>query len=504
MQIHDALRLALTTPLSDRQIGAAVGISKTTVRRYRHLAHVRRLTWTDLAPLSPPALRERFNRPRSGNKRKAVPDLAAIHEQLQGKGATLQVIWEDLRRSDPHHCLSYSQLAARLRVYRAQLPEVMRQTHVPGERGYVDYSGLRPFYTDPNTHKKVHVELFVGVLGASSLIFATCTATQQVPDFIRAHVAMLDYFGGVPLIVVPDNLRSAVTETGRIPKLQRTYEDFGRHYNLAILPARPYHPKDKGKVEVSVQIVQRHIVKRLEMAAHYSLEELNEHVARLLEALNQRPMKEYGQSRRERFEHMERAALRPLPGQPYVYAQTLAIPKVGQDYHVRIERHFYSVPHTLIGAKLEAKITADTVEIFHMHQRVARHARSNDVGGHTTDLAHMPDHHRAQAERTPDHVVAWAKTAGHHVARLVKHELAQHAHPAIGMPACEEIQSLARKHGNAVINEAAGLAFDLKAPSVSTLKRILKSKRAEAEGNTPTTHRNLQGARAYRSKEVTP
>jgi transposase len=472
MKKYDALRLILTTSLTDREIGASAGVSKTTVGRYRRLADAKQLSWDKLAELGPDGIDRVVNRPRSGGKAKRIPDLSLLHDQLQAKSMTLQLLWEEMRNADPHTTPSYSHLAACLKRYRSTLPTIMRQRHVPGERVFVDYSGLRPFYIDRTTQEKVFVELFVGVLGASSLMFATCTPSQKVPDFIRAHVEMLNYFGGVPMVVVPDNLKSAVVVAGRSPQIQRSYADFARHYALAILPARPYRPRDKGSVEVGVKFAQQRVLARLRHQQFFSLDELNAEIARLLEDVNARAMVKDGLSRRARFEAIERTALRPLPALPYVYADWTAVPKVPQDYHVAVEGHFYSVPHDLIGKRVDARLTDATVEILHNRRRVALHKRSSAVGSHTTAIAHQPEAHRAQGDRTPDGMLAWAKDAGPHLLRFVQHQLGG-PQPFTGLPACERLRALARTHGTAAVDRAARAAFDARSPNITSLKRLL-------------------------------
>lgn len=409
---------------------------------------------------------------------------------------TLQLLWEDYRRENPHHTLSYSHLAAKLQRHRETLPTVMRQHHKPGERAFVDYSGLRPHYIDPTTHQKVHVELFVGVLGASSLMFAMCTPSQKVPDFIRAHVAMLDYFGGAPEVIVPDNLKSAVTTAARTPTIQRTYADFARHYGVVVLPARPYRPRDKGSVEAGVKYAQQRILSRLRHQHFYSIDELNVEIAKLLEEANDRPMVKDGMSRRARFEALERAALKPLPPSPYLYAEWVTVPKVPKDYHVAVDGHFYSVPHDLIGKRLDARVTDQTLDIFLDRRRVAHHVRSSVLGTHTTTPTHQPEAHRAQAERSPEGLLAWAKSAGPRLLRFVKHQF-DRPQPFLGLTACDTLRTLAHTHGTSALDEAARRSLDLHSPKITTLKRLLDNTAATTKKPAAPRNSNARGARYH-------
>jgi transposase len=504
MKIHDTVRLVLTTQLSDREIGDAVGVSKTTVGRYRRLAAAKQVMWPDLAHLTPAQLVRRFNRDPNGNKTRKVPDLAEIQQRLD-EGHTLQVIWEDYRREDPHNTFSYSQLAARVRRYRRTLPTAMRMSHEPGFKAYVDFAGFKriplPTYLDPATGKAATVQLFVATLPASSLIFAKCVPSQKVPDFIQAHVDMLAYFGGAPLTIVCDNLKSAVVRAGRQFVLQATYKEFARHHRIAINPARPFRPRDKATVEASVGIVQDRIVARLHQRTHHSIEELNASLSELLEELNHRPMTEYQKSRRERFEALERSSLQPLPAEPFLHASWLSIPQVPKDYHVRLDHHHYSVPHALTGQRLNARLTAERVDVFKETDLVASHARSFERGGHTTDPAHLTEDHRAWAERTPEHMVAWAKKAGPNVAQLMREHIGK-SHPLAALPACEEIKALGEKHGTLALNQAAGDVLHLNTVSLVTLRRTLSKQiigSAPAKSARPR-NRYAQGSKAYSRK----
>lgn len=495
MKQLDAARLILTTTFSNREIGAAAGLSKTTVGRYRRIAQTRGLTWAKISTLDPDGLHALFHRPARGAKVKREPVWEALHERMGRKGTTLQLLWEEYRREDPHDALCYSHFAAKYRAYRATLPSVMRQHHEPGERAFVDYSGLRPFYIDPTTRQKVHVELFVGVLGASSLFFATCTASQKVPDFIAAHVAMLDYFGGVPRAIVPDNLKSAVVATGKTPKIQRVYADFARHYGTAILPTRPYRPRDKAAVEQAVKFAQQRIVARLHHQTFYSLDELNTAVSKLLAEANERPMVKDKLSRRARFEAIERAALVPLPPVPYVFAEWVSIAKVPNDYHVAVDGHFYSVPHDLVGKKLDARLTASAVDLYLGRRHVAHHARSSRLGAHTTLPAHQTEAHRAQAGRTPDALRDWAKSVGPYTHKFVAKQFGR-AQPFLGLPACDALRSLAQTHGMALVERAVRSAFDVESPTLNSVKRLLANATTRSAPDAPRNS-NARGARAF-------
>lgn len=500
-KLIDIVRLVLTTSLSDRRIAASLGVSKNTVRRYRAVAMARGYTWDGLASLEFPAFDAAFNKGLRRLTKKRMPDFTKVYEEMQKAGVTLLLLWEEHRAVNPDDALSYSQFTHHYRKYVRTLGLVMRQTHRPGERIFVDFSGTRPGYIDPVTGQYIAVELFVAAHGHSHYIFATCVPSQALPHWIASHVKLFEFSGGVPLLVVPDNLRSAVTRSGNPPTINRIYRELARHYGTTILPARPRKPRDKGKVEVAVQIVQRWIIARLRHRTFFSIAELNTAVAELVCELNERPFKRLPGCRRSRFELVDKPALRPLPAAPFVYAEWTGVQTVGPDYHVPVRDHWYSVPHRLVGCKVDARITGSIVEIFHQHTRVASHVQSDIKGGHTTSPDHQPERHRAYAERTPERFFAWAEGIGPNTLTIVRHQF-NRGFPEMGLPACDTLQKLARKYGTEALEAAAKRAIEIKSLSVKSVRSLLSTGRyAHPMEDRHTTdlpsHHNVRGASYY-------
>ena len=288
----------------------------------------------------------------------------------------------------------------------------MRQVHRAGDKCFVDYAGQRPRLIDPITGEVGEAELFAAVLGASNYTYAEATRTQQVPDWIASHARAFAYFGGVTAAVVCDQLKSGVIVPCRYePALQRTYEEFAEHYGTAILPARPAKPRDKAKIEAGVLVAERWILARLRHETFFSLATLNARIAELLTELNARPMRVYRASRRELFERLDQPALRPLPAEPFIYGEW-KVARVNVDYHVEIQRHYYSVPYALLHEVMDTRVSATTVEIFHRGQRIAAHLRDDTPGRHTTIAAHMPKAHQHHLEWTPSRLIHWAEKGG--------------------------------------------------------------------------------------------
>lgn len=503
-KLEDILRLVLTTSLSDRAIGHHAAVSKNTVRRHRQVCLAEGYLWDVLRALPPDELERRFNKKIAQQTHRRLPDFGYIHSELARPGVSLQLLWEEYRTSDPVDALSYSQFTFHYRQYQSSLKLSMRQIHHPGEKAFVDYSGKRPRYVNIETGELVTVELFVGVLGYSNLTFALATKTQNVLDWIEVNVQMLEYFGGAPTIIVPDNLKAAVIRPGSQPILNKNYQKFARHYDVAIIPARKRHPKDKATVEGGVRIVQRWILARLRNQRFTSLEALNAEIRTLCGELNLRLMKRLNCSRRERFDAHERATLTPLPSNRYELAQWYASQTVGPDYHVCIERHWYSVPYQLIRARLECRATLRTVEIFHRGNRIASHVVGAE-GGTTTDPKHQHPQHRAYAQRTPENMLAWASNIGPSLLLVVSAQLERKV-PALGLPVCSSLRNLAQQYGPAELEQACARAVALQSLTYKSVKSLLSTGRYKAthpdeftQGELPL-HHNLRGATYYQDE----
>lgn len=292
----------------------------------------------------------------------------------------------------------YSQFCERYRVWKKRLQITMRQEHRAGEKMFVDYAGPTIPVVDPETGEVQHAQIFVAVLGASNYTFAEAHPAQNIESFIGGHVRAFTFFGGVPELVVPDNLKSAVFKADRYePTLNRSYQEMASHYGCAILPARPRKPKDKPKAEVGVQIVERWIMAVLRHRVFFSFHELNQAIEELLERLNRKPFQKLEGSRQSLFAATDKLALRPLPATPYEFAEW-KLCGVHIDYHIEVHRAFYSVPYSLVGQRVDVRITQNTVEIFFKGKRVASHSRAFAPGETRTEPLHRPKAHQKHLE----------------------------------------------------------------------------------------------------------
>lgn len=484
-----------------RSLGVSTGAISTVVARAKEAG----LSWEAIEGLGEVELeRQLYGGAPGESSARPLPDWSEIHTELGRKGVTLQLLHLEYLDRHPGG-YAYTQFCGYYRRWRGQQKRSMRQVHRSGEKLFTDYSGKKPQVVDPKTGEVREVELFVAVLGASSFTFAEATESQRSADFIGSHVRAFEYFGGVAELLVPDQLKSGVTKACRYePQLQRTFEEMAEHYGIAAMPARPRKPKDKAKAEVGVQVVQRWILAVLRHETFFSLAALNARIRTLLDQLNDRPMRAYRASRRELFERLDRPALRPLPPQPFVFAEWKHA-KVNIDYHAELDGHYYSAPHALVGEAVELRFTAATVEILFRGQRVASHPRSHKRGHHTTAPSHMPKSHQKHMAWTPSRLIHWGESVGEATGALVAAILAERPHPEQGYRSCLGILRLAKRYGDDRLEAACARALRVRARSYRHVESILKNgldRVGPAEARTAPQpslplHENVRGSAYY-------
>jgi transposase len=503
-QIREVLRLKHERGLSQRAIARACGLGTGTVSEYLGRASRAGLAWPLPGEMDDAALEARlFPISGSGHQERVPPDLPHVHKELKRAGVTLHLLWEEYREAHKEDGYGYSQFCEIYRRWERKLKPSMRQIHLAGEKTFVDYSGKRPHVVDPKTGEAIPVELFVAALGASGYTYAEATPTQQLHDWIAAHVNAVEYFGGVTELWVPDQLRSAVTRPCRYePGVNRTYQELASHYGAVVVPARPGKARDKAKVESMVQVTQRWILARLRNRTFFTLADLNAAIRVLLGDLNERRMQKIGKSRRELWEQLDRPALKPLPERRYEQAEWKTC-RVNIDYHVDVERHLYSVPYQLIRELVEARFTNSVVEIYFKGRRVASHPRRYDHQPATV-AEHMPSSHRAHAEWTPSRLIHWAEKTGPATGRVVAGILERRRHPEQGYRACLGLMRLGRLYGGARLEAACERAEHLRAYDYRTVKNILTSAQDRlpfdddaAATNVTPTHDNIRGEDYY-------
>jgi transposase len=505
-KIKEVLRLRFDLGLTQEQIAGSCNIAQPTVHRYLERATAAGLTWPLPADCDDRRLEELLFPTRPGwepNVIRPMPDLAGVHQQLQAnKHVTLQLLWEEYREHNPA-AYGYSRFCQLYQTWRRQQNVILRQEHRAGEKMFVDWAGATIPVHDRDTGECQAVCLFVAVLGGSNYTFAYATPSQALPHWIDCHVRAFEFFSGTPKLVIPDNARTAVDRSCRYePDLNRTYHEMASHYGVAVLPARPYKPRDKAKVETAVLVAERWIIAALRQRKFFSIAELNEAIAALLDHLNRRPFRKRPGSRISLFEEVDRPALQPLPVKRYEFAQWKTV-RANIDYHVEIDRHLYSVPYQLTGQQLEARFTAATVEIFHRGVRVASHVRSYTPYRASTVHEHRPKSHQAHLEWTPSRLIHWAEGVGPATAKVVTTILESKPHPEMGYRACLGILRLAKTYSPQRLEAASQRALLLQACSYNSLKSILsrsldRQMSIESPPDKPgPKHDNIRGGDYY-------
>ncbi len=510
-KIREVLRLKYQHNLSNREIAKACQAGKSTIGEYLQRAKAAGITWPvpeNLddqaleALLFPPAPPEPDARPE--------PDWSEVHKELKRKGVTLFLLWNEYRQENTN-AYQYSWFAKHYREWLGTVDVVMRQDHKAGEKLFVDYAGLTLGITNPGSGEIREAQVFVAVLGASNLTFAHVTPSQSLPDWLASHRLALEFIGGAPEIIVPDNLKAGVSKPCYYePVINPAYAEFAAHYQVAVVPARVRKPRDKAKVEVAVQIIERQVLAPLRKCTFFSESEANHAVIERLKALNERPFQKLPGSRWSLFESIERDALRPLPARPYVFANWKRA-KVGIDYHVELDGHYYSVPYRFAHERVDVRTTPTTIEVFFRGARIASHPRplSPRKGGHTTIREHMPKAHQRHGDWSPARLRRWASSTGSATAELVEEILARRPHPEQGYRSCLGIFRLGKSYGHDRLEAACVRAVRMGAFSYQSVKSILKNNLdqqdvPELNNDHPVTeveHANLRGATYYQNPQ---
>ncbi len=503
-KIREVFRLKFDHHISNRQIALSCKIARSTVGEYLFRFQQAALSWPLAQDIDDHQLEQMLypKLPSVPADQRPVADWSYIHQQLRQKSVTLMLLWQEYKEQNPHG-YQYSQFCNLYRQWAAKIDPVMRQEHRAGEKMFVDYAGQTVSVYDLHGNQMREEQIFVAVLGASNYTYAEATWTQSLPDWIGSHSRAFAFFDGVAKVTVPDNLKSAVTKAGFFdPDINPTYLDMANHYGTAIIPARVRKPKDKAKVEVAVQVVERWILAKLRNRQFFSLRQLNQAIAELLGDLNNRPFQKLPGTRKFAFESIDRPALYPLPSQAYQFAEWKKA-TVNVDYHIEIHRHYYSVPHTLIKKKIDVRITNNTIECFYKSRRVASHIRSDHKGRHSTVKEHMPKSHQKWAQWTPDRFMRWAAKIGPHTRALIENVLNARAHPQQGFRSCLGILRLAKSYGDDRLEAASKRAVAIGGTSYRSVESILKHNLDQkplpdqSSKTQPIEHINIRGARYY-------
>ena len=505
-KLKEIYRLHYVGGLSQRQIARGCCVSKTSVAEYLAQARNAQLSWSEIDSLSEVELTRRLFPAQRKTRGRPRPDCVYLDRELRRPHVTLQLLWQEYKGKHPDG-YQYTQFCDDYRRWKKTVDVSLRQSYRAGEKMFVDYAGDHLEIVDPKTGETSPAQIFVAVLGASNYTYAEATLKQDLPSWIEAHIHAFEFFGGTPQVLTPDNTRTAVKRACYYePELNPTYQDLARHYQVAVLPARPRKPRDKAKVEAAVLVVERWILAALRNRTFFSVQELNQTIRELLERFNQRPFKKIPATRRQLFEQLDRPALRPLPARRYQFTQWKKA-RVNIDYHVELKRHYYSVPYALVGAAVEVCYSKNTVSIFHQGKRVATHRRSFQKAQHTTLAEHRPACHRRYLQWTPSRLIRWARTIGPQTAAVIEKILASRRFPEQAYRSCLGLLRLAKTFGDDRLEAASARALTLDCVSYKSVKSILHSGLDQQPLpqklplRAPVEHPNLRGAQYFEDQE---
>lgn len=511
-KIKEVLRLALCMKLGVRQIGRSCSISHPTVQKYVAAAQKINLSWEQAQSMDDTQLYAlvKQNQPQSDKRiNHPLPDCAYIHHELKKKNVTLTLLWQEYKEEHPDG-YQYTRFCEYYRRFAKTLTPTLRQTHKAGEKMFVDYAGQTIPVQDRQTGQLRQAQVFVAVLGASNYTYAQADWDQSLSNWIDAHARTFEYFGGVPQVIVCDNLRAGVSRACRYePDINPTYTEMAAHYGIIVIPARASRPKDKSKVETAVLVVERWILASLRNRKFFSLQELNQTIRDLLVKLNQRPFKRLEGSRESVFKDIEQPALKLLPQNRYEFAQWKKA-KVNIDYHVDINGHYYSVPYTLVHQEVEIRYTAQSVEIFYHSRRISSHKIDSRRGWHTTVKEHMPKSHQQYLEWTPSRMIDEAKRIGESGAAVVERILGSRQYPELGYRSCLGILHLSKAYPIERVDAACNRALAIGACSYKSVRSILETgldkQLVQEKINQPVIeHENIRGGAYFnQNTEVIP
>ena len=506
-KIKDVLRLRFITNISYRQISRALNTPSSTTADYCKRFEITNYSIDEFLSLEEDEIYQLLFPEKSlpkTYKTRPKPNVEYIHKEIAKKGVTFELLWQEYKEQHPdgYGCSQFKEYYYK---YKKRLNPSMRQTYIAGEKMFVDYSGLTVPVIDLSTGEVIKAQIFVSVLGLSGYTYVHATASQKVEDFIRSHVTAFEFYEGIPKILVPDNLKSAIiSNNNKGIVFNENYAELSRYYNFAIEPARVRKPQDKAKAEQGVQGIQRWILARFRHRSFFSVDEINQAISELLDIYNNKIIKRLGKSRTDIFEENEKKFLGELPANRFIYKE-LKIATVNIDYHVELNRCFYSVPFKYLKEKVELKYSNSLVEIYYKLKLIATHPRLYRINDSSTMKEHMPLNHQYQNEKmNPQRLISWGASVGNDAKEFVEIRLEEPQYPEKVYRSLIAILSLGKLYGKIELNLALSYALKIDAKSVKSVESILSKKLyLQAVNNTNNNqlfnnHGNIRGSDYYK------
>jgi len=506
-KLREVLNVCLEKKLSLRKASIATGVSKTTIGEY--LAEFKRsgLSYLEVNQMSDSMLAnifERANQVSNHDYEELSKKFIHYEKELIRPGVTLLLLWREYKEQN-NNGFSYSRFCHHYRMWLSKRQPSMHMVYKAGEKMFVDFTGKKMSIVDKKTGLLQELEIFVAILASSQLTYAECSLSQNKQDWIRLNENALHFYGGVPLVITPDNLKSGVTKACKYePIINETYKDFARHYNTVIVPARPAHPQDKSFVENAVRLIYQRIFAPLRNHIFFNIEELNNAIWNKLDKHNCSFFQKRETTRLGLFEQVEKQELKPLPVSKYVL-KDYQVSKVQYNYHIylKVDKHYYSVPWQYISKNVKIVYTCSSVDIYHNNERIAFHARNIKHYDYTTEKEHMPKEHQFIDGWNTNRFLSWAQKKGSHVYAFIKKLLDSKEHPEQAFKACMGVLRLGDKYEEVAISIVCKKAIAINCISYRFIENSLKNKSylVEQESGQSTKlpkHKNIRGSSNYK------
>lgn len=512
-KIKEVLRLKYLNLLSNRQIQTIAGVSRNSVANYVNSFNEMNLSLEKILALRDEEIEQFFHPKKPSCLKKSSSSIEIdwnnIHQELSQKGMTRKLLYEEIASNNPN-IYSYSQFNRYYNKFVKTVNPSMRQIHYAGDKLFIDYSGLTMPIVNQKTGEISKAQIFVTVLGASSYTYVHASMSQSTKDFINSHINAFYFYGGVPNILVPDNLKAAVISNKKgVIKLNDAYADMARHYGVAIEPARVYKPQDKSKVELGVKAIQRWILMKLRHHTFFSVEQLNEEINKLLDLYNEKKVRRFNKSRTELFEILDKPYLHPLRANKYIYKEFKKA-TVGIDYHIELLGNGYSVPYIYLGKKVDVTYSSTSVVISLDGNVIAHHKRLFQPYVDSTVKEHMPAQHQYQYEKwNSRRILHWANSLGTFTTALMKRIMDSKGHEVRAYKSCIAILSFSKNYGKEEIEMVSKVALESNILKVSAIESMLKTKSylyylQQTSANNPclNSHENIRGGAYYAKIDI--
>ena len=492
-------------------IARSLGISKNTVKAYLAKVALSPLNIESLLTLDDPILEGKFHAGNPAYKDERFDhfktNLDYFEKELSRVGVTKQLLWEEYRRDYPGG-YGHTQFCYHLSQQLVARKPSMVLWHKAGEKLFIDFAGKTLSYIDRDTGEVVSCQVFVACLPYSDYSFVMAVRSQNIGDFLYALRCCLEDLGGVPEVLVPDNLKSAIVKASPYePDVNRAMEDFGNHYKTTVIPARARKPKDKALVENQVKLIYTRIYAKLRALTFFDLPSLNKAIKDKTKEHNQTRMQQKPYCREERFLADEKHLLHPLPDEHFELKYYREL-KVAKNNHIYLaqDKHYYSVPYTLIGLVVKVIYTRSMVRIYANGRQIAVHIRDYKPGGYTTEKEHLCSAHQHYMDRSPDYYLDKSKLKSEPLYQLIGHLFAQNRHPEQLYRTCDGLLNLERKTNREDFDKACRMAIEYQKYSYVFVLNILKNKMTqekETKQSQPLpTHQNIRGKEYYTQSTI--